>query len=256
MNIDLITRYRTKEMLDRMLLSATSTASGKFGLLAEPDSEGLPKCADTYNRLISQSKADIVCLLHDDIEFLSKGWDREARELFVEYKPDILGVVGTTRYLGGKIFSSGRPNTVGAYCCDQDGKAYVKVFSKKYRYLKVAAVDGMIMFVDRKYWEKNPFDEAFDELFFYDIDFCLRAKHVAITSSILVKHSKPKSLYGKYPEKMKPITAYSGKFNEKHGLAPISIGDQTCAMATLSDFRTIGQNALQLAFESKYGVHA
>lgn len=256
MKIDLIVRSQSPMLLDRMLASAHKTANGEFGVLSEMDREGLPKCASTYNRLISESKADILCVLHDDIEFLSKGWDRVACELFLEYKPDILGVVGSKKYNGGRIFDSGRLHGAGHYCAQVNGKPMVKVFSKRYRYQQVAVIDGMIMFMVRKFWQKNPFDESFDELFFYDIDLCLRAKRVAVTSGIFVKHSKPEELFGKYPEAMKPISDYWEQFHLKHGLSPLAVGDQRCASVGLEDFNRLGQNTVFDEFQKRYLVCA
>ena len=254
--IDLIVRSQSDVLLDRMLKSAKDTSDGDYGVLIEKDEESSPRCASTYNRLASESDADLLCFLHDDIEFLSKGWDRVARELFLEYKPQILGVVGSKRYIGGRVFDSGASFGAGHYCTQVSGESVVKVFSRSSRYESVTVVDGMFMIVSRKFWQENPFDETFDELFFYDLDLCLRAKNVGVTSSIFVKHSKPSNMFGVYPDTMKPITAYWDKFHQKHDLSPMSVGDQRCACVKLADFEKYGQNGVLDGFLSKYGAVA
>lgn len=240
MKIDLICRYRSEDLLRRLTGSAFKNAIGEFGVISEFDKEGLPKIAESYNRMASKSNADILCFVHDDVEFLSEDWDSTVSDLFEEFEPDVLGVVGVTKYDGGRTFDAGNPHMAGVVCVDQKGTAFVKCLSPKFRYKKAATVDGLIMFVSRKYWESNKFDESFDGLFFYDIDLCLRG-NVGITCSILVKHSKPKELYGKYPEAMKPIETYWDAFHAKHGLTSPVLGDQACAMTSLDDFYRNGQ---------------
>ncbi len=239
--IDLITRVRTQALYDRLLASAKKTASFPFEHHFELDTEQLPKIAGTYNRLANASKADLLGFVHDDIEFLSENWDGIVADLFAEYDADILGVVGSTKYEGGRIFDTGTEHALGHFCCEINGKPSVKILSRAFRYKPARVIDGMLMFARKSYWEKEKFDETFDELFFYDTDFCLRGK-VGVTTSILVKHSKPKELYGVYPENLKPITFYAPTFNKKHNLSPKAPGYQGCAMVLAEDFKRMGMD--------------
>ncbi len=251
--IDLITRVRTQALYDRMLHSAKQTASFHFQHHSEFDTENLPKIAGTYNRLAASSKAAILGFVHDDIEFLSDNWDGVIEDLFAEYDADIIGVVGSKKYEGGRVFDSGNTYSIGHFCCEINGVPTVKVLSRAHRYVPAQVVDGMLMFCRRSYWAQEKFDESFDELFFYDTDFCLRGQ-VAVTSSLLVKHSKPQELYGKYPENLKPITFYQPRFNDKHGFVPKEPGPQACAAVLLTNFKTLGQNTIFDEFEKKAGL--
>jgi hypothetical protein len=239
--IDLITRVRTPALYERMLASAKKTASDPFEAHFELDTDNLPKIAETYNRLAGESKADILGFVHDDIEFLSDNWDGVIHELFAEYDADIIGVVGTTKYEGGRIFDSGTEHALGHFCCIIGKENAVKILSRAHRYTPASVVDGMLMFCRKSFWDKEPFDMAFDELFFYDTDFCLRGK-VGVTTNITVKHSKPAELYGKYPDALKPISFYEEIFNKKHGFTTKEPGYQGCAVVLLSDFERLGIN--------------
>lgn len=250
--IDLITRVRDNDLYRRLIQSAFKTADNAFGVFMEDDKDGLPKLAETYNRLGGLATGKILCFVHDDIEFLSDGWDTAVSELFDEYPVDILGVVGSDKYEGGKLFAAGPAHAFGHFCCEVDGAPYVKVLSRSFRYKPVRVVDGMIMFCRRSFFEQNGFDETFDQLFFYDTDLCLRG-NVGVTCNVLVKHSKPKELYGKYPAAMNPIEVYEDRFNRKHGfvLTPVPVMP-VCAMAKLEDFEKRGQNDIFDGFMEKY----
>lgn len=238
-----------------MVKSALRTACDSVGILSEMDEEGLPRLAQTYNRLGKSSKADILCFVHDDIEFLSDGWDNAVQELFVEYPVDLLGVVGTTEYAGGRLFDAGTQYGLGHYCCEKDGVSKVKFLSKSFRYKPAKVIDGMIMFVRKSFFDRESFDESFDELFFYDMDLCLRGR-VGITTNVFVKHSKPQDLYGKYPANLKGIEAYTAAFNAKHGFSERPIGNQVCGSAPLELFLQKGQNELYAGFSERYLTHA
>jgi hypothetical protein len=241
--IDIITRSRDPKLYDRMTKSAEEKAYNldEINFFVEHDKIQLPKLAESYNRMAKESKADILGFVQDDVEFISDDWDRIINDIFVEYKPDILSVVGSDKYEGGEWCRAGNPHMFGLVGCLKDGQTAVKIFSKKFRYHSVKVVDGFFMFMPREFVLQNPFDETFDELFYWDLDICLRAKRVGITCDVLIKHSKPPALYGVYPAAMKPREAYRDKFNEKHGFAEFPMGDQRVACWPFDQFMKDGQ---------------
>lgn len=234
MKIDLITRVQYSDLYDRMILSATKTCDGNFGNLYEKDDIGQPEIAATYNRLSKQSKADILAFVHDDVEFLEPGWDTKIKDVFAEYKPDIVGVIGSKDYRGGGCFDAG--NAVGMFAnCEG-----VKIISPKKSFEPVMVVDGLLMFVERDFLEKQRFDEKFDGLFYYDIDLCLRSNAVGVTS-LLVKHSKPQERYGIYPNGMRPREDYDPLMYEKHGMGRPEKKEPPCFLTTMEEFKKNGQ---------------
>ncbi len=248
--MDLITRVRTPALHDRLIASAKRTADKPFEFHSELDTENVPKIAETYNRLAESSKSDILCFVHDDIEFISDGWDTTIEDLFAEYDADIIGVVGANKYEGGRVFDAGWEHSLGHFMCELNGVPTIKVLSRFHRYVPAKVVDGMLMFARKDYWEMNKFDLAFDELYFYDTDFCLRGK-VGIACGITVKHSKPKELYGVYPEGIKPITFYEPLLNEKHGFTKKASGPQGCAAVLPDDFKKMGMTYVFDQFQKK-----
>lgn len=246
MKIDLFCRTRYPELYERMSKSVFET-SKNVDIFREKDEIGEPRLVETYNRLIPKSNCDVVGIVQDDIEFLDKDWDNTIREIFTEYKPDILGVIGCSMYRGGGVFDMGSRFGVGMIA---DSKG-VRILSSRERYAKAKVLDGCLLFISRRFLKKEPFDKNFDGLFYWDIDLCLRAKEVGV-ANILVRHSKTKELYGKYPEGMKLRKNYEDYFEEKHEMRQGKQESQACCLATLELYRKLGRNECFKKFEEKY----
>jgi hypothetical protein len=247
--IDLMTRIRDHGLYQRMLKSANATALNPITNHFEVDEEGKPKCAETYNRLGRASKGDILCFVEDDVEFLEKDWDIHVEEIFAEYKPDILGVIGSTEYWGGKYFDAGYQYGRGMVA----GNTGVRILAPKTRYTPVKVIDGMLMFVSKDFFANEQFDETFNGLFYYDIDICLRSQKVGITS-MLIKHSKPPELYGVYPEDMEPVETFTPAFETKWGVSSGIVRNQQCCLVTMDTFKKYGQTECLARYKEKYCV--
>lgn len=247
--IDLITRIREQSLYDRMLSSAKENAYAPFQNHFEVDTEGKPKCAETYNRLGRASKADIIGFVEDDVEFMEPDWDVHISEIFAEYQPEILGVIGSTAYDGGKYFDAGYQYGVGMIM----GNSGVRILSAKNRFTPCKVIDGMLMFVDREFFEKEQFDETFNGLFYYDIDLCLRSKKVGVTS-LLVKHSKPPELVGIYPKDMEPVEVFTPDFENKWGFTDHVVNSQQCCLVTMETFKKYGQTDCLNRYKEKFKI--
>ena len=234
--ISLITRIRYPELYRKMQESARATARGPIMFSASHD-DGRPAVAATYNFLGATSVADILLFVHDDVVFLSKGWDDKIRDA-IGLGFNVVGVVGSKEYDGGMIFDAGRQYSAGKIVGLKDGKRIVRVFHHKAEIEPVKVVDGLFMAVDLEHFVKTGFDADFDGLFFYDTDFCLRSN--CVVADILVSHEKPDHLRGAYPPNMRPITDYAPAFNAKHGFkADPPIGDQRCDSIPLDDYLAV-----------------
>lgn len=222
--IEIITRIRYPELYSKMQESAQKTASGPVSFSAMFDN-GQPKLAETYNLMGAVAIGDILLFVHDDIVFLSHGWDQKIKDAMA-LGFNCVGVTGSKKYEGGMVFDAGREYSAGRVCGLKDGKRVVRVMEHRADVEPVKVVDGMLMAVERKHFQDTGFDMNFDGLFFYDLDFCLRSKCAVVNA--LVSHEKPPHLYGQYPPEMKPMSHYEPAFNKKHGFGAPFIGDQRC----------------------------
>ena len=251
--ISVLTRVRHKDLYKRMVQSAEDNAFSEVSFLADPDN-GQPRLAESYNRMVAQSPADIVVFAHDDAVFLTPGWDEKIRDLLSSPDINVVGVVGAKNYKGGTAFWGGYPDCVGKYVTQKEGLSRVKMFSGHTGIVPVNVVDSFFFAVRRQDAYRCPFDNVLDGLFFYDLDLMLRLGKV-IVADILMGHYKPANLYGSYPEDMRPMSDYWGYFHLKHSLKPGKFSnEQRCAMASLQDYALLGQSALYAKFESEFMV--
>ena len=232
--IELISRIKYPELYRRMQESAKATASGptKFSTMLD---DGQPRLAQSYNLLGAISDADILLFVHDDVIFLSDGWDERIKDAF-RLGFNVVGAVGSQRYGGGMIFDSGKRYSAGKVVGRVDGKRVVKLMEHRSDVEPVMVVDGMFMAVDRRHFVKvNGFDDQFDGLFYYDVDLCLRSRCCVV--DVLIAHEKPDHLRGVYPPDMRPMEAYTFAFNKKHGFGhDLQIGDQRCDTMEYADY--------------------
>lgn len=233
MTTGIITRIRYPELYSRMMFSARETSYGDIRFLSSLDN-GQPKLAESYNLMGSISTADILLFVHDDVIFLSHGWDRKIREAF-KFGFNVAGAVGSQKYEGGMIFDAGKQYSAGKVVGRVDGKRVVKLMDNQAEIEPVKVVDGMFLAVERKHFLKTGFDQQFDGLFYYDIDLCLRSNCCVV--DILIAHEKPDNLKGSYPKDMKPMEDYVQDFNKKHGFnSDFPIGDQRCDSIEYADY--------------------
>ena len=234
--IQLISRIKHPELYVKMQSSARAMATGPIMFTAAHD-DGQPRVAESYNLLGAASMADILLFVHDDIVFLSKGWDEKIVEAMA-LGFNVVGAVGSKEYAGGMVFDAGYKHSAGKVVGLTDGKRTVKLMAHRTEIEPVMVIDGMFLAVSREHFLKTGFDWAFDGLWFYDLDLCLRSKCAVV--DILVSHEKPDHLRGVYPKDMRPMSDYEPAFNKKHGFkgnAPI--GEQRCDSMLLEDYLAV-----------------
>ncbi len=231
--IQIISRVRHKELYKRMRESARATSKGLL-MFSIIEDDGSPKMAESYNLLGATAIADVLLFVHDDVVFLSKGWDEKILDAMA-LGFNVVGAVGSKEYAGGMIFDAGYNSSAGKVVGIVEGKRVVKLMAHRAEVEPVKVIDGMFLAVDRKHFiSQKGFDWQFDGLFFYDLDFCLRSNCAVV--DVLVAHEKPDHLRGVYPKDLRPMSDYEPAFNAKHGFKDAPIGDQRCESMLLSDY--------------------
>lgn len=251
--IDILTRVRHQDLYAVMKESARQTAAGQVRFIYESD-DGQPRLAESYNRMVKHVKSDIVVLCHDDAIFLQDGWDQALLDVFADKSVNVAGVVGSVDYRGGEMFRGGSATFRGAYVANVDEGVMVKLFSGHESTTPVDLVDSFFFAARRDVLDATPFDEQFDGLFFYDMDFMLRAGGVHV-APILMAHYKPDHLRGVYPKDLKPMGDYWDKFHAKHGYTDIpQIGNPAVAAIPMATLRELGRKAAYKRFADKFLV--
>lgn len=137
---------------------------------------------------------DIVVFIHDDIEFLRKGWGSEVCRLFRDNSEyGIIGVAGSSEFDSGAAWWNYKKR-FGQVLHRNDGKSWLTAFSPLLDkdLQEVAVVDGLFIAVNKGRISVN-FDRNLKSFDFYDIDFCLsnliggKCK-IGVTTNIRLAH--------------------------------------------------------------------
>lgn len=159
-----------------------------------PDGISLSKIyADMVDSSDVQEK--IIVFIHDDIEFLRKGWGAEVLRLFDENpKYGIIGVAGSAQF-DDKGAWWNYEKKYGQVLHRSEGKSWLTAFSPLLTkdLQDVVVIDGLFMAIHKDRITDN-FNRDIDSFDFYDIAFCL-ANHfsnktkIGVTTNIRLAHN-------------------------------------------------------------------
>lgn len=171
-----------------------------------------------YSEMITSKEidADVILFIHDDIDFLRKGWGKELLRLFKEHPEyGIIGVAGSAQF-DEKGAWWNYEKKYGQVLHRHDGKSWLTAFSPllKEDLKEVAVIDGLFIAVHKKRITKN-FDTSIKGFNMYDIDFCLAnyldgKTKIGVTTNIRIAHNSIGELKPEWYENRKII-------NEKYG---------------------------------------
>ena len=167
---------------------------------------------------------DIVVFIHDDIEFLKKGWGREILRLFNENEEyGIIGVAGSAQFDSDAAWWR-YEKRYGQVLHRNEGKSWLTAFSPLLDkdLEEVAVIDGLFIALNRKRIKEN-FSKDIEGFDFYDIDLCLsnlgKCK-IGVTTNIRIAHNSIGKLRDSWHKNRE-------KINKKFGnLYPIDISDK------------------------------
>lgn len=157
------------------------------------ESKGL---CEVYNLLAAQSKGEILCFVHEDLEFITNNWGPLLIDAHQQY--DVVGIAG------GK-YKTRTPSvwsTTGHYCVNlvqrfrrQPQRAEETLFHEHHPSLDIEAavcVDGVFISVKRLVLDQIQFDDHnFKGFHGYDYDFSINASQyfkIGISKKIQLIH--------------------------------------------------------------------
>lgn len=137
----------------------------------------------------------VVIFIHDDIEFLKKGWGKEILRLFNEHKDyGIIGVAGSAQFDENGAWWN-YEKKYGQVLHRADGKSWLTTFSPLLdKDLEdVVVIDGLFMAVHKDRISSN-FNRELSGFDFYDICFCLQnffdnKCKIGVTTNIRLAHN-------------------------------------------------------------------
>jgi len=140
------------------------------------ENNGQFSLTEVYNKILNESKNDIVVLCHDDIYFDSKNWGQKVLNHFKrnsEY--GILGLAGTTNMPKSARWWEDFSKMKGIVNHEHGGKKWESKYSssKGNGLDNVVLVDGLFIVINKKNIKKT-FNEEITGFHFYDVDFSFR----------------------------------------------------------------------------------
>lgn len=192
--LSIVISTKKPENLKRVLKSIEQTAILKNQLIIYENPRGRGLCV-VYNECAVKASNGLLCFVHDDMVFHTKGWDQIIVNLLQQETVGLVGVIGG-RYksLFGTSWRDGETTSYRMQVKDgvEGGKLLVNNPSNK-KYDEVVCLDGAFLACTKKHWQQFPFDEnRFNDFHFYDLDISLQM-HTAglknlVTYDILLEH--------------------------------------------------------------------
>ena len=148
-----------------------------------------------YKEMLDKAETDIVVFIHDDIEFLKKGWGSEIVRLFQNNKDyGMIGVAGSAEFDKNAAWWSYNEK-YGQVLHRSNGKSWLSCFSPllKEDLKEVCVIDGLFMAIHKQRISKN-FDEDFVGFNHYDTSMCIsnyidgKCK-IGVTTNIRIAHN-------------------------------------------------------------------
>jgi hypothetical protein len=139
--------------------------------------------------------SDIIVFIHDDIEFLKKGWGAEVLRLFNEHEEyGIIGVAGSAQFDERGAWWN-YDKKYGQVLHRAEGKSWLTAFSPLLTkdLEDVVVIDGLFMAIQKKRISEN-FSRDLDGFDMYDIWFCLsnyfaKKCKIGVTTNIRLAHN-------------------------------------------------------------------
>ena len=142
-----------------------------------------------------QIDTNIIIFIHDDIEFLRKGWGKEILRLFNEHEDyGIIGVAGSAQFDENAAWWN-YEKKFGQVLHRWEGKSWLTAFSPLLDkdLQEVAVIDGLFIAIHKKRSAEN-FSRELEGFDFYDIYFCLanylsKKCKIGVTTNIRLAHN-------------------------------------------------------------------
>ncbi|MFA6316143.1 MAG: glycosyltransferase [Elusimicrobiota bacterium] len=181
--------------------NVAGTVGASHEYLRVPNSGGRMGLAAAYNLGAARAKGEVLVFVHEDADFLAKGWGRLLESKFrADPSLGLIGVAGTRR-LGRRDLrweAAGAPHLRGRVVIEHpDGTRALSVFSWDRADGEVVALDGVFLALRRALFASGQsrgvrFDaKTFDGFHFYDLDLAMqvrRTHRVVAAWDILLSH--------------------------------------------------------------------
>lgn len=190
----LFSSKKTTDENKDFLIHLADTCGCDYELMAVHNPDGI-SLSKIYNDALKLTPTNIVVLIHDDIEFLKKGWGKEILRLFNEHKDyGIIGVAGSAQFDENGAWWNYQKK-FGQVLHRNNGQSWLTAFSPLLDkdLQEVAVIDGLFMAINKTKIAET-FDDSLTGFDFYDINFCLsnlkaHKCKIGVTTNVRLAHN-------------------------------------------------------------------
>lgn len=176
-----------------------ATIGCDYEIVLIDNSKGEYSIFEAYNLGVERAKGDILCFMHEDIIFHSKGWGATVEHHLADSKVGMLGVAGM------KVVPLKGDARMGGYFCNNIPTRYTTLEDTPRhvtqdfiqpavsRIEEVAALDGVWFCIPKSLFDRIRFDDAtYKGFHIYDLDISLQVltqhKKIVICNDIIIEH--------------------------------------------------------------------
>ncbi|GEP97297.1 hypothetical protein CCY01nite_35570 [Chitinophaga cymbidii] len=179
--------------------SIADTIGLSYELIAVDNTDGRMGLCEAYNTAAKKASFDVLCFMHDDVQFLTKDWGKRVVAHFSA--DDALAAIGLagSRYKS-RTLSGWWSGLADCDCCNirqqkPDGEiehVYVRPPLLSGDVIPVRVLDGVWICMRKEVWQEFPFaEEQLRRFHFYDVDVSLRIsakRKVAVVYDVDLVH--------------------------------------------------------------------
>lgn len=202
--LSLIICSRRSSIDKTLVYNIDKTIGVNYEIITIDNSDNTKTIFQAYNEGVSKSNGDILCFMHEDIEFLSECWGGAVVNHFITNSSlGVLGVIGghclpacpcswwSAGINSGRIWQGDKLEEYIAYKKDKESS------------VQVAAVDGLWLCIPRRLFDAVRFDEEhFNGFHSYDTDICLQVTskgfEIHVAFDIDIRHKSGGSINQQY----------------------------------------------------------
>ncbi len=162
---------------------------------------------EAYNLGIAQSKYQILCFMHDDIEYHTNNWGKAVSGHFKDEQVAAIGVAGTPyfAYMPGPWWSTGNFYEHLLQSSQIAAEPVLKSNIQKSKIAQVVAFDGVWFCIKKSVLDTIRFDDInFKDFHLYDMDICMQMHSQGLkmycVSDVLIHHQSMGSVNGAWIE--------------------------------------------------------
>ena len=199
--LSLIICSRTSKISDELEKNIVETIGCEYELIVIDNSKKKYNIFQAYNEGIKLAKGDILCFMHEDIQFHTPKWGIITMSYFKDKTIGLVGVIGThympkspaawwkTHYLAGQLIQGNFVNNVyktKKILYDQYNESHTSL-------VEACTIDGLWFCMPKSIFDTIKFDDLLYHGFHcYDMDICMQVIQsrykVMISNDILIEH--------------------------------------------------------------------